>query len=64
MSIVTCWPPTGTPSTCTSRLLAKADMVVISKDYLQCPVDEIKDIETLLTMVGGRVVYSKDTTKP
>jgi predicted amidohydrolase YtcJ len=34
-----------------------ADMVVISKDFLHCPVDEIKDIEALLTIVGGRVVY-------
>ena len=34
-----------------------ADMIVISKDYLNCPVDEIKDIETLLTVVGGKVVY-------
>ena len=34
-----------------------ADMVVISKDYLHCPVDEIKDIEALLTVVGGQVVY-------
>jgi len=34
-----------------------ADMVVISKDYLRCPVDEIKDIEALLTVVGGQVVY-------
>jgi imidazolonepropionase-like amidohydrolase len=33
-----------------------ADMVVISKDYLHCPVDEIKDIEALLTVVGGQVV--------
>ena len=32
-------------------------MVVISKDYLHCPVDEIKDIEALLTVVGGQVVY-------
>jgi predicted amidohydrolase YtcJ len=36
-----------------------ADMVVITKDYLICPVDEIKDIETILTMVGGRVVYER-----
>jgi predicted amidohydrolase YtcJ len=36
-----------------------ADMVVISKDYLHCPVDEIKDIEAQLTVVGGRVVYRK-----
>jgi predicted amidohydrolase YtcJ len=34
-----------------------ADLVVISKDYLRCPVDEIKDIEALLTVVGGQVVY-------
>lgn len=36
-----------------------ADMAVITKDYLICPVDEIKDIETILTMVGGRVVYER-----
>jgi predicted amidohydrolase YtcJ len=34
-----------------------ADMVVVSKDFLHCPVDEIKDIEALLTVVGGQVVY-------
>jgi predicted amidohydrolase YtcJ len=34
-----------------------ADMVVIPKDYLTCPVDEIKGIEPLLTMVDGKVVY-------
>jgi predicted amidohydrolase YtcJ len=34
-----------------------ADLVVISKDYLRCPVDDIKDIEALLTVVGGQVVY-------
>lgn len=34
-----------------------ADLVVISKDYLHCPVDEIRDIEALLTVVDGRVVY-------
>ena len=34
-----------------------ADLVVISKDFLTCPVDEIKDIEALLTVVGGRTVY-------
>jgi len=36
-----------------------ADMVVISKDYLSCPVDEIKDIEALLTVVDGREVYRR-----
>jgi predicted amidohydrolase YtcJ len=36
-----------------------ADFTVISKDYLTCPEDEIKDIEALLTVVGGRVVYER-----
>ena len=34
-----------------------ADLAVISKDYLTCPVEEIKDIEALETMVDGRIVY-------
>lgn len=34
-----------------------ADFAVIDKDYLKCPVDEIKDIDPLRTVVGGRVVY-------
>lgn len=36
-----------------------ADMVVISEDYLTCPVDHIKDIEALMTIVGGKTVYSR-----
>ena len=40
-----------------------ADLVVISKDILHCPVDEIKDIEALLTVVDGRVVY-RDRAMP
>jgi predicted amidohydrolase YtcJ len=36
-----------------------ADLVVISKDYAKCPEDEIKDIEALLTVVGGKVVYDR-----
>jgi hypothetical protein len=35
-----------------------ADMVVLSKDYLTVPVDEIGTITSLLTMVGGRIVYA------
>ena len=34
-----------------------ADMVVLDRDYLTIPADEIKDIEPLMTIVGGRVVY-------
>lgn len=36
-----------------------ADMVVISHDYFTCPVDQIKDIEALKTIVDGRVVYER-----
>jgi hypothetical protein len=35
-----------------------ADLAVLSADYLTAPVDRIGDIESLLTMVGGRVVYA------
>jgi predicted amidohydrolase YtcJ len=35
-----------------------ADLAVLSKDYLNVPVAEIGGIESLLTMVGGRVVYA------
>ena len=34
-----------------------ADLAVIDKDYLTVPADQIKDIKSVLTMVGGRVVY-------
>jgi predicted amidohydrolase YtcJ len=35
-----------------------ADLAVLSADYLDVPTEEISDIESLLTMVGGRVVHS------
>ncbi len=34
-----------------------ADLVVLNKDILTCPLDEIKDTEILLTMIQGEVVY-------
>jgi predicted amidohydrolase YtcJ len=34
-----------------------ADLVVLDRDYMNIPVDEIFDIQPVLTMVGGRVVY-------
>lgn len=36
-----------------------ADMVVISRNYLSCPVDQIKDIEALCTILGGKAVYNR-----
>jgi hypothetical protein len=35
-----------------------ADLAVLSKDYMTVTVEEVHTIESLLTMVGGRVVYS------
>jgi hypothetical protein len=35
-----------------------ADLAVLSKDYMKAPIEEIGAIESLLTMVGGRVVYA------
>ena len=38
-----------------------ADIVVIDKDYLTVPADQIKDIKSVMTIVGGRVVYDAAT---
>ncbi|MFM9971355.1 MAG: amidohydrolase [Burkholderiales bacterium] len=34
-----------------------ADLAVLSKDYLTVPVDQISELESILTMVSGRVVF-------
>ena len=34
-----------------------ADLIVIDRDYLACPEEEIQDIEVVRTVVGGRTVY-------
>jgi predicted amidohydrolase YtcJ len=34
-----------------------ADLVVLDRDYLTIPADQIKDIKPVMTVVGGRVVY-------
>ena len=34
-----------------------ADLVVLDRDYMSIPADDIFDIEPLLTMVGGRIVF-------
>lgn len=34
-----------------------ADLLVLDRDYLTVPADQIKDIRPLLTLVGGKVVY-------
>jgi predicted amidohydrolase YtcJ len=36
-----------------------ADLLVLDRDYLSVPADEIKDIKPVITMVGGRIVYQR-----
>jgi len=35
-----------------------ADLAVLSKDYMTVPVSDVHTIESVLTMVGGRIVYA------
>jgi len=34
-----------------------ADLVVLDRDYLTVPVDEIPGIKPIMTLVGGKAVY-------
>ena len=40
-----------------------ADLAVLSKDYMSAPVEQIGGIESLLTMVGGKIVYAAGSFK-
>jgi predicted amidohydrolase YtcJ len=35
-----------------------ADLAVLSQDYMTVPLDQIHNTESLLTMVGGKIVYA------
>jgi predicted amidohydrolase YtcJ len=37
-----------------------ADLVVLDRDYLTVPADQIKNIKPVMTMIGGRVVFEED----
>ena len=37
-----------------------ADFLILDRDYLSIPVDEIRAIRPLMTVVGGRVVYARE----
>jgi predicted amidohydrolase YtcJ len=34
-----------------------ADLVVLDKDFMTVPVEEIRNLNSVLTMVDGRIVY-------
>ncbi len=35
-----------------------ADLAVLTKDYMTVPLDQLESVESLLTMVGGKIVYA------
>ena len=35
-----------------------ADLAVLTKDYMTVPEEQIGGIESLLTMLGGKIVYA------
>ncbi len=37
-----------------------ADLAILSDDLLDCPVDQIRDIQSELTIVGGKIVYTSN----
>jgi predicted amidohydrolase YtcJ len=41
-----------------------ADLVVLDRDYLTVPADQIKDIAPVMTLVGGRVVFDARAAAP
>jgi len=40
-----------------------ADFIVLDKDILTCPVDDVKDIEVQQTFLGGKCVYERGAEK-
>jgi predicted amidohydrolase YtcJ len=41
-----------------------ADLAVLSKDYMTVPVEQVGGIESVLTMVGGEIVYAAGPYQP
>ena len=37
-----------------------ADVIVVDRDYLSIPVDEIPDIRVLMTIIGGEIVFDSN----
>src|SRR5215467_10289979 len=39
-----------------------ADLIVLDRDVLTCPIDEVKDIQVNRTYLGGKLVYERNRT--
>lgn len=40
-----------------------ADLAILSEDYFTIPEEQIKQLESVLTIVGGKIVYAADSFK-
>ena len=38
-----------------------ADMVVWDRDFLTVPTEQIRDAKALMTIVGGKIVFDRDS---
>jgi predicted amidohydrolase YtcJ len=41
-----------------------ADFIVVDRDVLSCPLDDLKETSILETYIGGRLVYARPGAKP
>jgi hypothetical protein len=37
-----------------------ADLAVLDRDYLTIPVEDVRNVKAVMTMVGGEIVFQKD----
>ena len=42
----------------------RADFVILDRDLLECPEDEIKEIRPVMTFLDGSVAFERDSTTP
>jgi predicted amidohydrolase YtcJ len=40
-----------------------ADFIVLDRDLLTCPVDDIKDTRVLRTYIGGKLVFQTNPSR-
>ena len=40
-----------------------ADMIILNKDYFSMPIDDIRNIHSVLTIVNGKTVYGEGEYK-
>jgi len=51
--------PASNPRAIAKARQSAADLVVLDRDYLTVPDDQIKDIVSVMTIVNGRIAYER-----